>query len=96
MKGYHKHGEEFEVIIQAPSKEIAWLVANRLRKDIEEKSPDVTKKLLKAKEGYQVTATFGMTKWDMDKERFETAEDRADRCMQKGKQERRNKVYYVA
>lgn len=96
MKGYHKHGEEFQVVLQAPSKEIAWLVANRLRKDIEEKSPEITKQLLKTKEGYKVTATFGMTKWNIDKEDPETAEARADQCMQQGKKEKRNNVYYVA
>lgn len=96
MKGYHKHGEEFEVIIQAPSREIAYLVANRLRKDIEEKSPEVTKKILKAEKGYQVTATFGMTMWNVDKkERFEAAEARADKRMQQGKKEKKNQVYYA-
>ena len=95
MKGYHKHGEEFEVVIQAPSQEIAYLVADRLRKDIEEKSPKVTKKILKGKESYKVTATFGMTKWDIDKEEFEDAEARADRRMQEGKKEQRNRTYYA-
>ncbi len=95
MKGYHKHGEEFEVVIQAPSKEIAYFVADRLRKDIEEKSPEFTKRALRGKEGYKVTATFGMTKWDADNERFEKAEERADKRMQEGKRELRNKVYYV-
>lgn len=96
MKGYHKHGEEFEVVIQAPSREIAYLVADRLRKDIEEKSPEVTRRILKAQEGYKVTATFGMTKWDEAKgEAFETAEARADKRMQEGKRELRNRVYYA-
>mgnify|MGYP001569399206 CR=1 FL=1 len=94
MKGYHKHGEEFEVVIQAPSQEIAYLVANRLRQDIEKRSPEVTKKVLKEKEGYKVTATLGMTRWDIDKERFEDAEARADVRMQEGKREQRNRVYY--
>ncbi|GEM_PF-3513190 len=95
MKGYHKHGEEFEVVIQAPSREIAYLVANRLRQDLEDKSPEVTKKILRAKEGYRITATFGMTKWDVDNELFEKAEERADKRMQEGKRELRNKVYYT-
>lgn len=87
-KGYHLHGEELEIILQAPSKEIACLIADRLRKKIKTESERLTK-------GHPVTATFGVTEWDINKEDFKTAELRADRAMQKGKKERKNQVYYV-
>lgn len=86
-KGYHLHGEELQVILQAPSKEIAALVVERLRKDLEKKSIEKT--------GYKVTATFGFTKWNVDKEDFEAAQRRADLRMQEGKREQRNKSYYI-
>ncbi len=86
-KGYHLHGEELQVILQAPSKEIAALVVERLRKDLEKKSVE--------KVGYKVTATFGFTKWDVEKEEFEAAQRRADLRMQEGKQEQRNRIYYI-
>lgn len=87
-KGYHLHGEELQIILQAPSAEIATLIVERLRKDLEKKS--VTKT------GYKVTATFGFTKWNVDQEEFETAQRRADTRMQEGKREQRNRVYYSA
>jgi len=87
-KGYHLHGEELEVILQAPSKEIACLIADRLRKKIETKSKKLTK-------GHPVTATFGVTEWDISKEEFKAAELRADRAMQQGKKEKKNQVYYT-
>ncbi len=86
-KGYHLHGEELQVILQAPSKEIAALIVERLRKDLEKKSVE--------KSGYKVTATFGFTKWDVEKEDFEAAQRRADARMQEGKREQRNKSYYI-
>ena len=87
-KGYHLHGEELQVILQAPSKEIAALIVERLRHDLEKKS--------KEKAGHKITATFGFTKWDVDKEDFEAAQQRADARMQEGKQEQRNRIYYSA
>lgn len=86
-KGYHLHGEELQVILQAPSKEVAALIVERLRKDLEKKSVE--------KSGYRVTATFGFTKWDVEKEDFEAAQRRADARMQEGKKEQRNRSYYV-
>lgn len=86
-KGYHLHGEELQVILQAPSKETAIHVSERLRKAIDEHSTKVTK-------GYHVTATFGVTKWSLNKETFETAQKRADRAMAKGKKIEKNKSYY--
>src|SRR3989338_2744257 len=86
-KGYHLHGEELQVILQAPSQEIAALVVERLRQDLERKSVE--------KAGYKVTATFGFTRWDVEKEDFEAAQRRADARMQEGKKEQRNRSYYV-
>ena len=86
-KGYHLHGEELQVILQAPSQEIAALVVERLRQDLERKSVE--------KAGYKVTATFGFTRWDVEKEEFEAAQRRADQRMQEGKQEQRNRTYYI-
>ncbi|MBI1973074.1 GGDEF domain-containing protein [Candidatus Woesearchaeota archaeon] len=87
-KGYHLHGEEFQVFLQAPSKELAALIIDRLRKDLAEKS--------KKKTGHTVTASIGLTRWGIMKgEKIEKAQERADHSMQEAKKMGRNRVLYT-
>lgn len=85
-KGYHPHGEEIDLILQAPSHEIAGLVVNRLRKDLETKSEEL---------GHKVTGTFGFTPWNLEQEDYTIARVRADDAMKNGKQTAKNKVYFT-
>jgi diguanylate cyclase (GGDEF)-like protein len=82
---YHLHGEEMLAIYSCHNLDEAQKVAERIRKNVEQKSMQET--------GHKVTISLGVASWDPEKESYERAQHRADRYMQFAKTEGKNQVY---
>jgi len=82
---YHLHGEEMLAIYSCHNLAEAQKVAERIRKNIEQKSEQQT--------GHKVTISLGIASWNPEAESYEQAQHRADRYMQFAKTEGKNRVY---
>lgn len=83
---YHLHGEEKLAICVCSCDEDAIRVAERIRESIEKRS--------KVEMGYPVTESIGVTKWHLELEGYDYAQNRADRNMQVAKRKGKNRVYF--
>ncbi|MBT4650953.1 GGDEF domain-containing protein [Candidatus Woesearchaeota archaeon] len=82
---YHLHGEEMLALYTCRSQEDAMNVAERLRKQVEIRSKELT--------GHTVTVSVGVTQWLDRAEHYSNAQARADKYMQVAKTEGRNRTY---
>ena len=78
--GYHLHGEEKQIIFQAPDDTTAQMIANRYRENVKKRSQDMT--------GIAITESIGVTRWDVDAEEFSLAQERADANLREAKKQR--------
>ena len=84
-RAYHLHGEEKQIVFDAPDDATAFKIADRYRQMIQEKSQELGSP-------EPITETIGVTVWDYDKEKFEKAQQRADANMQEAKRLGKNRV----